>query len=69
MEDETEIILDPKDIEELKLTDAFPKLEAYLYAELRKARIGADTVKPDRLLFLQGRIDTLKQIINLFEDV
>jgi hypothetical protein len=68
VQDEIGTILELKDIEELKLTDAFSKFEGYLLIELRKARIDADTVKPDRLLFLQGRIDTLKHIINLFED-
>jgi hypothetical protein len=47
----------------------FGKVLTNLKQELARARVEADGVKPDGLLFLQGRIATLKSFINLFEDV
>lgn len=62
-------ILSDDEIRFLAGCSQFESVLNHLSSELVKARAEADTVKTDGLLFLQGRIATLKSFINLFEDV
>lgn len=58
--------LKPADIKQLAEYPAYPKLIAEFEDRLESCRRAADEISPEKLLELQGRIQTWKEIINLF---
>jgi len=74
MEEETKIgaveeILSNEEILSLATRPEVKKLVEYLKARLTETRATVDTVSQTSLPNLQGRIITLKEIIDLFEDI
>lgn len=67
--EETEEILSNDDILFLRSSPQFGKLIQHLQKELDTSRLEVDDIKADGLPALQGRIFTLKSIINLFGDI
>ena len=48
---------------------SYPKLIEEFRRRLDECRLAVDSIKLDKLLELQGRIQTYKDIINLFTEV